>query len=117
MIDWKEAAIPERRRAVVPLIEEGLSASQMAARLKTTRNAIIGFCHRHGIPMTPQAPRELLPPAPDDPPLAGSTPTSLMDTTGCRWPVQGGFCNNPRHMKSYCETHYAKAYKENTPGY
>lgn len=53
--------------------------------------------------------------SPNDPPLAGSTPTSLLKTTGCRWPVEGGFCNGGIHSKSYCETHYAKAYRPRLP--
>lgn len=52
-----------------------------------------------------------MPDIPNDPPLAGSTPTSLMETTGCRWPVEGGFCNCKIHKKLYCQVHSARAYK------
>ena len=52
---------------------------------------------------------------PNDPPLAGSTPTTLLQTTGCRWPVEGGFCNHPLHKKLYCTEHYARAYRPVAP--
>lgn len=114
---------------------EGLSSTQIAEKFKdgVTRNTIIGLCDREKItlsgkpgrqtPKTKKAdtrgpvrtyvvqPAEALPSIPNDPPLAGSAPAPLISTTGCRWPVEGGFCNHRIHSKSYCETHHAKAYR------
>lgn len=99
------------------LAEDGLSATQIARLLGVTKNVIIGLCTRRGIqlmgkpgPIVDSAPISL-PDFPSDPPLPGSTPTPLVSTTGCRWPVEGGFCNHAILSKSYCETHHAKAYR------
>lgn len=121
-MNWSTADKTERISLVTPLAKEGLSGSQIAERLGTTRSAIIGFCNRNAIPLngklTSGAPPEqeptftpprLVPAIPNDPPLAGSTPTTLLLTTGCRWPVEGGFCNHTLHKKSYCAEHYARA--------
>lgn len=127
-MNWSTTNKTERLSLVTPLAKEGLSGSQIAERLGTTRYAIIGFCYRNAIPLngkqTSGAPPEqeptftppkLEPAVPNDPPLAGSTPTPLVSTTGCRWPVEGGFCNHTLHKKSYCAEHYARAYRPVAP--
>lgn len=46
-------------------------------------------------------------------PLAGSSPVSLEDVTGCRWPIGHTppftFCNQPIHAGSYCAAHDARS--------
>lgn len=123
-MSWSKADKTTRISLVTPLAMEGLSGSQIAERLGTTRLAIIGFCYRNGIqlkgrqtksaPPAPEpvyVPPKLVPVVPNDPPLAGSTHTPLLETTGCRWPVEGGFCNCKVHKKLYCADHYARAYR------
>lgn len=127
-MNWSALDRDKRTAIVTPLAKEGLSGSQIAKRLGTTRYAIIGHCYRNAITLkgrlTAGAPPKLdptfTPPKleqaiPNDPPLAGSTPTALIDTTGCRWPVEGGFCNHTLHKKSYCAEHFARSYRTVKP--
>jgi hypothetical protein len=127
-LSWSKADKATRISITTPLAMEGLSGSQIAERLGTTRLAIIGFCYRNGIQLrgkqtsgAPPAPEPVLvlpklgPAVPNDLPLAGSTPTPLLETTGCRWPVEGGFCNHTLHKKLYCATHHKMAYRPAAP--
>jgi hypothetical protein len=45
-----------RKAAITALVGEGCTASGVAAKLSTTRNAILGFCHRNGLPFGAGAP-------------------------------------------------------------
>ena len=111
----------ELREGVERLIKDGLSYSEMADRLGSTRGAVAGIVDRlklQGVLTTPPAApalRTRLPDIPNSPPLAGSTPTDLLDTTGCRWPVRGGFCNEAISERHYCMTHYRKSYVPTAP--
>lgn len=123
---WKNLTRDQRTARVSTLALDGWSAGSIAVHLGTTRNAIIGHASKKGIQlhgkptgikgkMHQPIRSPLMDASPNDPPLAGSTPTSLLKTTGCRWPVEGGFCNGGIHSKSYCETHYDKAYRPRLP--
>lgn len=131
---WKETIIGERDAMVAAMAKEGLSASQIARRFRgVSKNAVINLCARRGYklhgrpPKPPKAvaainrPRLPPPDATNFPPLRaplpGPAPVGITEVTGCRWPVEGGFCNHKRHVKSYCATHHALAYKEITPGF
>lgn len=124
---WKNLTRDQRTARVSTLALDGWSAGSIAVHLGTTRNAIIGHASKKGIQLHGKPTgikgkmhqlirSPLMDASPNDPPLAGSTPTSLLKTTGCRWPVEGGgFCNGGIHSKSYCETHYDKAYRPRLP--
>ncbi len=45
---------PARQQELITLAAEQLSASDIAARLNTTRNAVIGRSHRTGVKLTGQ---------------------------------------------------------------
>ncbi|MDV2964555.1 GcrA family cell cycle regulator [Nitratireductor aquimarinus] len=48
--DWKTLSFDNRFDAVQSFAAAGLSGSQIAAKFQNvTRNAILGFCHRHGL--------------------------------------------------------------------
>lgn len=65
--DWKALSREQRIEMVAPMVAEGLSSSKIAGRFRnTTRNTIIGLCHRYGMqlrgiapkpPKQPKAPR------------------------------------------------------------
>lgn len=123
---WKRLTREQRTERIKLLAYDGWSAGTISARMGTTRSAIIGHANRHSIRLTGKPTgikgkmhqpirSPLMDASPNDPPLAGSTPTALIDTTGCRWPVEGGFCNGGIHNKSYCATHYKKAYRSPLP--
>lgn len=46
---WYSMSRAEKQTACQVLAAQGLSASQIGLRLATTRNAIIGMCHRNGV--------------------------------------------------------------------
>jgi hypothetical protein len=51
------------------------------------------------------------------PPLAGTTPISILDLPNrlgvvCRFPVIGGYCGVPCGDKAHCPTHHAIMYRE-----
>lgn len=104
------------RSIVSDLIPKGYTYSQIAARAGVSRSAVAGIVSRMGL-RSERPPQEsaVTIDIPNDPPLAGSTPTPLLETTGCRWPVEGGFCNCKVHKKLYCADHYARAYRPAAP--
>jgi len=123
---WKRLTREQRTDHIKLLAYDGWSAGTIAARMGTTRNAVIGHANRHEIRLTGKPTgikgkmhqpirSPLMEASPNDPPLAGSTPTPLLGTTGCRWPVEGGFCNCKVHKKLYCADHYARAYRPVAP--
>lgn len=108
------------RSIVSDLIPKGYTYSQIAARAGVSRSAVAGIVSRMGLRstsgLTGTPPQETdVTDIPNDPPLAGGTPTTLLLTTGCRWPVEGGFCNHKLHKKLYCAEHYARAYRPAAP--
>lgn|SRR5574341_775395 len=143
MFAWTE----ERIEFVLAAWAEGKSAGVIAAEIGTTRNTVVGKLHRERIrrglfvarpksgtvlPKRPPSPRAVptlaMVPAiavPDDEPspvivpdVAGGAPCSIIDVTGCKWPVEaaphmpGGhlFCNAARPLnQSYCAAHQARA--------
>ena len=136
LLNWTETPRPERVAMLRQWAEtDGLSSTEIAAKFFDTvsRNTIIGLCHREKIKLQGTAGRVVgvakefqeqpvlvpirtrLPDIPNGPPLAGSTPTDLLDTTGCRWPVRGGFCNEAISERHYCTTHYRKSYVPTVP--
>jgi hypothetical protein len=103
------------REAVRTLLPQGFTYGEIAEKTGFTRNAVAGVAFRLNIKTgrdnpPPKAGLEKIE-VPNDPPLAGSTPTPLLETTGCRWPVEGGFCNCKVHKKLYCATHHKMAYR------
>lgn len=102
----------EKIKALV--MEGGRSYTQMAELLGVTKGTVAGQIDRMGLtgvlPTSgPQRAAPVLVDIPDDQPLPGSTPAPLEHVTGCRWPVTGGFCNNPSHRKSLCPDHARKS--------
>lgn len=123
---WKNLTRDQRTARVSALALDGWSAGSIAAHLETTRNSVIGLAFKKGIQlhgkptgvkgkMHQPIRSPLMEASPNDPPLAGSTPTPLLETTGCRWPVEGGFCNGKVHKKLYCADHYIRAYRPVAP--
>lgn len=99
-------------------LAQGLTFAQIAEMARCSRSAVAGCASRMGLTSPrKQTPKEevILEEIPNDPPLAGTAPVSLLATTGCRWPVEGGFCNHSIYKKSYCAAHYAKAYRTPEP--
>jgi hypothetical protein len=134
--DWTEARIEE----MLTMWSTGYTTYQMAAHFGVSRNTICGKLHRvkiaRGIleakprvrrPSTTDKPRkERKMTLPDragfvfakSPPIAVAVPdevqlASILDVTGCRWPVKddasfiGGvaFCNHGTDGKTYCPYH------------
>lgn len=123
---------------------KGLTCSQIAAELGTTKNSIIGKVHRLKLdrrrvgtprkgqnyprPSEPRKPRITLPKTAKIRSLPMSIPApvtegvSIVDVTGCRFPVGTGdvpgghlFCNCEQRAKSmFCEYHSAIAFTANT---
>lgn len=46
---WNDMNQEERLSAVTAYIHDGLTGTQMAHKLGTTRSAVLGFCHRNGL--------------------------------------------------------------------
>jgi GcrA cell cycle regulator len=131
---WTE----DRVKLLAALASEGWSASQIADKLDTTRNAIIGKLDRLGLQLRNLVSGSTVLPRPSKPyvrrpkPLRAvipepeqaaatppvSSPIPLWDLTSitCRWPVNDGwpqfmFCGEqvaPGHP--YCTAHLCKAY-------
>lgn len=107
--------------SIKELIEAGgLTYSQIGKKLGVTKNVVVGHADRLGLtkkradspapsPLPPAPPSRGLITIPDDPALPGSKPVPLADLTGCKWPVVGGFCNNPMHGPAYCLEHDQKS--------
>lgn len=123
--DWAEMTSEERIKAIARLAEQGLSAGKIAAHfMGASRNAVIGYCVRHGItlvnarptagnkaPPTKSAPTILPPPPPIDP--SSAVPFwEAVERRLCKWPLWdssqgiGDCCGMPRKEgSSYCEDH------------
>lgn len=107
----------ELREKIKALVKEGgRSYTQMAKLLGVTKGTVAGQIDRMGLTgsLPSQGPQRLTPSPPledipDDQPLPGSTPATLEHVSGCRWPVTGGYCNDPLHDKSFCAPHALKA--------
>ena len=91
---------------------EGRSARDIAERLGTTRNAVIGKANRLGLShMSKPRPAKVEP--------KPRAPGSLdLNERMCRWPIghpgdqDFHFCGNPRIAgRPYCEAHCAMAYR------
>lgn len=137
--DWTTMSTAERAEALRPLIADGMTASQIAAHFfGVSRNGIIGFSHRHKMPLansrpptrgqnapikTRRPPRPIgntasvpLPPLPPPP----ETAVIYMDALNrglCKWPLWGEFegpyvsecCGSPRADDGpYCAYHSAR---------
>lgn len=129
---WRDMDTAARCAAITAL--HGMSASQMAAVLSTTKGAIVGLAYRRRLklvahhqskPRPAAAPRS--PAFPVHPPVPESTweplapPVTSPTRKQCCWPVghDGGsaqmFCGLPRHRGSYCATHSERAYRPSKP--
>ena len=85
----------------------GETTTQVAMGMSTTRNAILGAMHRHGIPNPQAKPKR-------ERPVAAPHPFQLLDHTQCVYPfgdIKSGdlrFCGEPKAEGSaYCATHHA----------
>lgn len=148
---WTDERIDEMMR----LHREGQSTAAIARLWHVSKNSIVGKLYREkvkrgllvGTPrlrtrsstvVKPKAARRvnmptlpgaasfvlpmMLPPV--KPPDEGQF-ASILDVTGCRWPVRedrdfvGGhaFCNNPKGNHSYCEFHQRMNREKNPPRY
>lgn len=130
-MNWTE----EQRHELMRLYRQGLTSYQMAEHFGVSRNAICGRIHRERVSLgeieskprirKPQRRKQMLtlparaefgvsayiqsdPQKPSEGFLA-----SIVDVTGCRWPVKddpafiGGvaFCNHATDGKTYCPYH------------
>lgn len=67
--NWKQIKKHARTEAIQPLLEQGLSASQIAAHFENcSKNSIISHCRRYGIAMAmkPGKPKKIEPTQPRD---------------------------------------------------
>ena len=99
----------ERVDVLKQLWDEGKTASQIAAVLGITRNAVIGKAHRIGVSRRPSPIKRRKP---------GATILELTDRM-CKWPIGDPrdsdfrFCGKPtKNGLPYCEDHCLQAYQQ-----
>jgi hypothetical protein len=123
---WSDLDKDQRVAAIRALAGLGHTSTQIAAILSTTRHAVHGVAHRARITISErvQRPRVALPvepPVSEDNWLPIGEPVSLLDRREdqCAWPVgpdrDRTCCGGKVHAKSFCEAHYAKAYRPAGP--
>lgn len=123
----------DRIETLKSLWAEGLSASQIAARLGgVTRNAVIGKAHRLGLksrpsPVKAEAPKPAKRAAPKPPQPKVETDerrVTLLDLTErmCKWPIghpgdpDFHFCGKPSEAGlPYCAPHCLEAFQTQLP--
>lgn len=125
---WATMSVAERVAAIRKGIALGQSPRELADIYGTTRNAILGRGYRSGLkfpaaPTVPVSSRQVfdcLPPVSEDNWLPHRSPVMLLcrNDTQCSWPVghdsSRQCCGDTVHAKSFCATHYAKAYRPAT---
>jgi GcrA cell cycle regulator len=101
---------PENTARLIEIIAEGVRPREAGLRLGISRCAVIGKCHREGIPLAHA--RKQFQPAP-------STPNPFPPHNGCLWPYSDPdnplfhFCGGDQLPgKPYCAAHAAIAYTE-----
>lgn len=114
-IDWQTMTV-ETKIAVLKSLSD-LHPEQIAevCGISITNLRAFNWRHKLGVatparrkpPALPLDERKLRPDAwtPVVPPVA-----DMLANTGCCWPVDGGWCGQKKHKKSYCATHFAMAY-------
>jgi GcrA cell cycle regulator len=109
--------------------DEGLSASQIAAKLgdDVTRNAVIGKAHRLGLKSRPspvKAAAKTKKTAASTPKKSKKAKVTLLDLTErmCKWPIghpdqdDFHFCGKPSiPAMPYCQAHCGEAYQAQQP--
>lgn len=120
-VTWTQDAIAEARR----LWDEGNSAGEIAralseqARVKITRNAVLGLAHRQNFPARPSP----IGKRPDgSPPQPARPPVCRRERETCRFPLSDGapwlFCEAatvPGAPAPYCAHHLRIAYVQPQP--
>lgn len=120
---------PDTKETVVRYYaSQGLTAAAIATEMDTTKNAVLGLCHRRKIaigadvPVTAFSARVARPVFARGKEVDNSTWEPLGPTTSsptrhqCRWPVGEAtgsaqmFCGMPRARQSYCADHAKMAY-------
>lgn len=125
----EEARTASRRR-----LQEGAIRARVTADKKARQNSVRATIDPVGRAKMPGRPRpskkgiyseDAIFSGPDWTPLPGTTPATLLDRTGCAWPVHLDgkqrtlFCDCPRHPgKPYCTTHmrtYSRTFMTTEP--
>ena len=117
---WYDLDTPTKVGRIEAMRDQGRSAAEIADEIGITRSALYRFCHHHRVSVSNRV-MTFAPPA--GPPMRQDTrpirddvwtplgePVGLIENTGCCWPVDGGFCGQPKAKKSYCAVHAAMAY-------
>jgi GcrA cell cycle regulator len=119
----------ERTEQLKALNAEGLSASQIAAQLGVTRNAVMGKLGRLGVAKTmgrPGLKRERVHFRPyvtiptavtvalaELPRVYGAVTLAELNNKNCHWPLEPGFCGAEAiDGKPYCGHHSRVAYRK-----
>jgi hypothetical protein len=124
--DWYDLTVEQKVEAIRARSAGNPTVAELAADLGVAPNTLYGFMWRQGlrdatggrITISSPPPEAFVDADPVDPavwqPIDGS-PRTLEDNDGCSWPVdtpEGQRCCGARkHNRSYCEAHYAIAYR------
>lgn len=120
---WPTLSKEQRTHIIISIWREGISASEIAAAIGSTKGAIVGHYYRYppdmeNTPLRPKVRRisayaDRNPIPLPEPTIAPYDPlyVSLVDNNGCSWPVNDGapylFCGHTRLGRySYCSMHH-----------
>lgn len=125
---WNAKSVDERKALIVAGMEAGLTAREIAEEHGVTLASLAQFASRRGImglstkviSRVPKAEQPTM--VKDTRPLDPAAwvpirkPVPLVANTGCCWPVgpesDRTQCGGEVHRKSYCEHHFALAYRQ-----
>ena len=106
--DGKIALLKSMAELLPDQIAEVCGISVATLRAFNWRHKLGVSAPRRKPPVLPLDERKLRP----DAWVPTSAPVDFVSNTGCCWPVDGGWCGQRKHKRSYCERHYAMAYSQ-----
>ena len=116
---WYDLTTEAKVEQMAGLIAKGMSTAEIAAELGLSLGSVYRFCWAQRIAVTNKKIKARIvepPMVPDERylrpdawvPLA--EPVGFEANTGCCWPVDGGWCGQPKAKRSYCAAHHSMAY-------